>query len=88
MYMDLFLLTVVEGNGVESPKLAVNRVPLWAKAYIDLFRCQGSNFEVERQYNEQCSLKAPHCAVCALFVPRIVVSILVSPVPELKYVYI
>ena len=69
------VLVTVEGNATDSSRLTRDRVPLWAKAYIHLFKCQGSNFEVERQYNEQCSLKAPHCAVCALFVPRIVVSI-------------
>ena len=76
MLLDVFYFShaVESATTATTPKLTVETVPLWAKAFIDLFKCQGSNFEVERQYNMQCALKRPHCAVCALLVPRIVVS--------------
>ncbi len=59
------------------PKLTAETLPVWAKAYLDIFTCREFNFDIERQFNEDNSKKGPHCSICALLKPRLIVSIVI-----------
>lgn len=41
----------------------------WASQLCDLWQFQRTNFDAEMVFNEHCSVREPHCAVCSLFKP-------------------
>ena len=59
----------------DSNMLNEEKVPPWAKAYINMFRCQQASFKKEKDFNEMNSRKFPHCSICMLLQPRIVVCV-------------